>query len=255
MQRQRQHLGGICGSLEKTQKEQDKSRRAVGLCTRSVCVRNRNKSEVLEYKPGCLWVLTTHEEDAASVSLRTLGRITGSPLGCKQNHLGVGTFKNNWCVGHPKSLLHCLGIRFLKSPWKWKCQSLSHVQLFGTPWTVVHQAPLSMGFSKQEYWSGLPFPSPGIFLAQGSNPGLLSLAHWSNKRCPLDRDWFCRLPLRVTLAKSTYNDWPMQRKRGTERFLRIMTEPQDHKDTSRRHDIPQVRCHLPSYKNLILTSC
>ena len=83
----------------------------------------------------------------------------------------------------------------------------------------------------------------------------LLLAHWSNKRCPLDGDWFCRLPLRVTLTKSTYNEWPMLRKRGRERFLRIMTEPQDHKDTSRRHDIPQVRCHLPSYKSLILTSC
>ena len=39
-------------------------------------------------------------------------------------------------------------------------QSLSHVRLFATPWTRAHQAPLSMGFSKQEYWSGLPFPSP-----------------------------------------------------------------------------------------------
>ena len=38
---------------------------------------------------------------------------------------------------------------------------LSHVQLFATPWTVAHQAPLSMAFSRQEYWSGLPFPSPG----------------------------------------------------------------------------------------------
>ena len=41
----------------------------------------------------------------------------------------------------------------------WK--SLSHVWLFVTPWTVVCQAPLSMEFSRQEYWSGLPFPSPG----------------------------------------------------------------------------------------------
>ena len=40
-------------------------------------------------------------------------------------------------------------------------KSLSHVQLFVTPWTVAHQAPPSMGFSRQEYWSGLPFPSPG----------------------------------------------------------------------------------------------
>ena len=37
---------------------------------------------------------------------------------------------------------------------------LSHVQLFVTPWTIAHQSPLSMGFPKQEYWSGFPFPSP-----------------------------------------------------------------------------------------------
>ena len=36
----------------------------------------------------------------------------------------------------------------------------NRVQLFAAPWTVAHQAPLSMGFSRQEYWSGLPFPSP-----------------------------------------------------------------------------------------------
>ena len=40
-------------------------------------------------------------------------------------------------------------------------QSLTHVQLSVTPWTVACQTPLSMGFSRQEYWSGLPFPSPG----------------------------------------------------------------------------------------------
>ena len=39
---------------------------------------------------------------------------------------------------------------------------LSHVRLFTTPWTVALQTPPSMGFSRQEYWSGLPFPSPGI---------------------------------------------------------------------------------------------
>ena len=49
-----------------------------------------------------------------------------------------------------------------------KCQSLSHVQLFVTPWTIACQAPLSTGFSRQEYWSGLPFPSPGELL----NPGI-----------------------------------------------------------------------------------
>ena len=44
---------------------------------------------------------------------------------------------------------------------KVKVKSLSRVRLYATPWTVAHQAPLFMGFSRQEYWSGLPFPSPG----------------------------------------------------------------------------------------------
>ena len=45
--------------------------------------------------------------------------------------------------------------------WKWKVKvkSLSHVQLLATPWTAAHQAPPSMGFARQEYWSGLPLPS------------------------------------------------------------------------------------------------
>ena len=52
-------------------------------------------------------------------------------------------------------------------------KSLSPVWLFATPWTVANQAPPSMGFSRQEYWSGLPFPSPGDLLTQGLNLGLL----------------------------------------------------------------------------------
>ena len=46
--------------------------------------------------------------------------------------------------------------------WKWKVKVklLSHVQLLATPWTAAHKAPPSMGFSKQEYWSGVPLPSP-----------------------------------------------------------------------------------------------
>ena len=50
--------------------------------------------------------------------------------------------------------------------WKWKVKvkSLSHVWLFATPWTAVHQAPPSMGFSRQEHWSGVPLPSPLISL-------------------------------------------------------------------------------------------
>ena len=52
-----------------------------------------------------------------------------------------------------------------------KVKSLSRVQLFVTPWIVAHQAPLSMGFSRQEYWSGLPFPSPGDLPDPGIEPG------------------------------------------------------------------------------------
>ena len=48
---------------------------------------------------------------------------------------------------------------------------LSRVQLFATPWTVTYQAPLSMGFYRQEYWSGLPFPSPGNLPNPGIEPG------------------------------------------------------------------------------------
>ena len=47
---------------------------------------------------------------------------------------------------------------------------LSHVRLFATPWTVALQAPLSMGFSRQEYWSRLPFPSPGYLPELGIVP-------------------------------------------------------------------------------------
>ena len=49
-----------------------------------------------------------------------------------------------------------------------------HVRLFEIPWTVAHQAPLSMGFSRQEYWSGLPFPAPGDLPDPGIEP--MSLA-------------------------------------------------------------------------------
>ena len=76
----------------------------------------------------------------------------------------------------------------------WICEvhrvSLSHVWLFVTPWSVAYQAPQSMEFSRQEYWSGSPFPSPGIFPIQGSNPGLphyrQTLYHLSHQGSPCE---------------------------------------------------------------------
>ena len=54
----------------------------------------------------------------------------------------------------------------------------SCVQLCVTLWTVAHKAPLPMGFSRQENWSELPFPTPGDLPNPGLNPHLLCLLHW-----------------------------------------------------------------------------
>ena len=91
-----------------------------------------------------------------------------------------------WWTGRPGVLLF-MGSRRVRHDWttelnwtdpgkldsmlltaKVKVKSLSPVWLFGAPWTVAYQALLSMGFSSQEYWSGLPFPSPGDL----PNPGI-----------------------------------------------------------------------------------
>jgi len=58
------------------------------------------------------------------------------------------------------------------SAWKWKVKvkSLSCVQLLATPWTSAHQAPPPMGFSRQEYWSGVPLPSPPLPFWLSSKP-------------------------------------------------------------------------------------
>ena len=56
-----------------------------------------------------------------------------------------------------------------------RVKSLSRVRLFATSWTVAHQASPSMGLSRQEYWSGLPFPSPGDLPNPGIEPGSISL--------------------------------------------------------------------------------
>ena len=75
--------------------------------------------------------------------------IDGSPPGCPI----PGTLQAR--------TLEWVAISF-SNAWKWKVKvkSLSRVWLLVTPWTAAHQAPLSMGFSRQEYWSGVPLPSP-----------------------------------------------------------------------------------------------
>ena len=67
---------------------------------------------------------------------------------------------------------------YVKSMCSCMLSCFSHVQLFVILWTVDCQAPLSMGFSRQEYWSGLPCPPPGNLPHPGTEPASLCLLHW-----------------------------------------------------------------------------
>ena len=66
-----------------------------------------------------------------------------------------------------------------------KVKSLSHVWLLVTPWTAAHQAPLSMGFSRQEYWSGVPLPSP------------LTVAKWGHKWNKIGSHWLLLFKIEI----------------------------------------------------------
>ena len=80
--------------------------------------------------------------------------------------MGEGTELDSYSViSHEKRLL-LLNNKVRKV----KVESLSRVRLFATPWTVAYQAPPSVGFSRQEYWSGMPFPSPGDLPDPGIEP-------------------------------------------------------------------------------------
>ena len=84
-------------------------------------------------------------------------------------HIIVTTVESKTSTVFQKSLWKSGPFSIPVSKWKWKwCHSSCPTLL--TPWTVAYQAPLSMGFPRQEYWSGLPFPSPGDL----PNPGIES---------------------------------------------------------------------------------
>ena len=77
---------------------------------------------------------------------------------------------------------------------KVKVKSLSRVRLFATQWTVAHQVPPSMGFSRQEYWSGLPFPSPG----ESSRP-----RDWTQVSCLVGRRFILWATWEALVRKGT----------------------------------------------------
>ena len=86
--------------------------------------------------------------------------------GC-MNLLGGKKGQRLGCISFWNSLYECFSYKFIIMRLKMKVKSLSRVRLFATPWTAASQAPSSMGFSRQEYWSGLPFPSGDL-----PNPGI-----------------------------------------------------------------------------------
>ena len=96
-------------------------------------------SHRLNHEPADGSWLSHHEPADGSLSAQT------PPLVSRDSHLPLRTVLYFACV-------------------------LSQFRFFVTPWTVAHQAPLSRGFSRQEYWSGLPFPSPGDLPNPGTKP-------------------------------------------------------------------------------------
>ena len=150
-------------------------------CNREECVGGTLLEPLtLGLLPEALWRLT--------VPLRYQRLpVTGLHEGFSSSFL-VANFKptiklQDWCKEHtytlhldPPLLVHLYlytGVR---------ARSLSHVRLFVTPRTVALQAPLSMGFSRQEYWSRLPFPTPGDLLDLRIEPRLL---RWQADSLPL----------------------------------------------------------------------
>ena len=101
----------------------------------------------------CSELLTTFTAAAAAKSLQSCSTLCDPIDGSLPGSTVLGILQAR--------TLEWVAISF-SSAWKWKVKvkSLSRVQLLATPWTAAYQAPQSMGFSRQEYWSGVPLPSP-----------------------------------------------------------------------------------------------
>ena len=117
-----------------------------------------------------------------------------------------------------KLLFKMIKIILKSSLWKkWKCSSLSHVWLYVTLWTVSHQAPLSIGFSRQQYWSGCHSLLQGVFLTQGSKLCLL----WSwiaGRLYPLshqkeDKNYYLKSVFIILSIKTKLQQNPNQKKK------------------------------------------
>ena len=112
------------------------------------------------------------------ISLWTFFWLIGGEVSRNQHHQPSGL---SACGQHRVNFSHLVGVSV--SGCMLSCFRL--VGLFETPWTVAYQAPLSMGFSRQLYWSGLPCPPPGDLSDLGIEHMCLSLLHWQEGSLPL----------------------------------------------------------------------
>ena len=88
-----------------------------------------------------------------------------------------------------------------------KCESFSVVLLFATPGTVAHQAPLSMGFSRQEYWSGLHFPPPGDLPNPGIKPTSLTSPALAGGFFTTNATWEGQYTIDITLVSGIFVEY------------------------------------------------
>ena len=132
--------------------------------------------------------------------------------------------------------------------WKWKVKvkSLSHVRLFETPWAAAYQAPPSMGVSRQEYWSGVPLPSPRgswvkgiqklanialqIFCKSKIIPGISLVAWWLRICLPTQGTWVPSLiPKDPTCCRATkplhHNYWAGTLEAGSQNYWAHVLQP------------------------------
>ena len=124
------------------------------------------------YKPTCNWLWGESYELVMPLE-NLVPRRPGNKARIQHQKarprvIQIALCRNSFPQGH-QSLLAKPG-NTLALPYA-LCEADGHVWFFATPWTVDSQAPLSMEFSRQEYWSGLPFPSPGDFPKPGIEPG------------------------------------------------------------------------------------
>ena len=117
-------------------------------------------------------------------SSRELGKTT--TLFNKENKIDyTNDYNTNYILWNYPFLIFLFHLSDCKCVLSWVLSCFSCVWLFVTPWTIAHQALLSVGFSRQQHWSGCNFLLQGIFVTPGSNPCLLCLLHWQMGSLPL----------------------------------------------------------------------